>query len=112
MLDQPSELTINATAFKARCLGLMDDLARGRIKKVTVTKRGKPLSVMMAADVAQEKPVFVDDGKYPSYWGCMKIPGLEITEEDWAEIEREASSLFDDFDPDQMARNLEEQLRR
>ena len=112
MLDQPSELTINATAFKARCLGLMDDLARGRIKRVVVTKRGKPVSVMTTADVAQEKPVFVDDGKYPSYWGCMKIPGLELTEDDWVEIEREIKTIHDPIDLEAMDRDFAEQLRR
>ena len=42
MLDQPSEPTINSTAFKPRRFGLMDDLARGRLKRVVVAKRAYP----------------------------------------------------------------------
>lgn len=111
MLDQPSELTINATAFKARCLGLMDDLSRGRLKLVSVTKHGKIVSVMTAAGVAIERSEFVDDGKYPSYWGCMKTPGLELTEEDWEAIKRERAALADEWPtPEEMDRDMQAQL--
>jgi antitoxin (DNA-binding transcriptional repressor) of toxin-antitoxin stability system len=71
MLDQPSELTINATAFKARCLGLMDDLARGRLKSVRITKHGKVVAEMGRARASVGNALPIDDGKYPSVLGCM-----------------------------------------
>lgn len=40
------EETISATAFKARCLELMDRLARHELDRVFVTKRGKVVSVL------------------------------------------------------------------
>jgi hypothetical protein len=113
MLDQSSELTINATAFKARCLGLMDALSRGRLKRVFVTKRGKVVAEMRAPADATPKPVFVDDGKYPSFWGCMKPDGRTLSEADWAEIEREAASLHDEWPtPEEMDRDMQIQLGR
>jgi hypothetical protein len=39
-MEKP-ELTISATAFKARCLRLLDDLASGKTSRIRVTKRGK-----------------------------------------------------------------------
>jgi hypothetical protein len=112
MLDQPSELTINATAFKARCLGLMEDLARGRLKRVLVTKRGKVITEMTAAVGSTGKPAFVDDGKYPSYWGCMKVPGRELTEADMDAIKRELDTLHAPVDLDEMERPLFEKRPR
>ena len=38
--------TINATAFKARCLEILDRLARRELSQVSVTKRGKVVAIM------------------------------------------------------------------
>jgi antitoxin (DNA-binding transcriptional repressor) of toxin-antitoxin stability system len=40
------EETITATDFKARCLELMDRLARRELDRVLVTKRGRVVSVL------------------------------------------------------------------
>jgi hypothetical protein len=113
MRNQSSEMTINATAFKARCLGLMDDLAHGRLKRVLVTKRGKVVAEMGAPAEEIEKTAFLDDGKYPSFWGCMKPLGRKLSSAEWAEIEREAASLHDEWPtPEDLDRNIQIQLGR
>ena len=42
----------------------------------------------------------------------MKIPGLELTEDDWVEIEREIKTIHDPIDLEAMDRDFAEQLRR
>jgi antitoxin (DNA-binding transcriptional repressor) of toxin-antitoxin stability system len=59
-----SHLTINATAFKAKCLDLLSRLDGGKLKRVTVTKRGKPVAVVEAARVPR-KP-------YASAYGFLR----------------------------------------
>ena len=56
-------LEINATEFKAKCLELFDRVASGKLKSVTITKRGKPVAVVVPP---QPK------GKRPSLFGAMK----------------------------------------
>jgi prevent-host-death family protein len=56
-------LEITATDFKAKCLELFDRLAAGKLKRVTITKRGKPVAVVVPP---QPK------GKQPSLFGAMK----------------------------------------
>lgn len=36
--------TVGVTEFKAKCLGLVDDVAKGRLARVVLTKRGKPVA--------------------------------------------------------------------
>jgi prevent-host-death family protein len=56
----PSELTIGATEFKARCLDLMKRLADGRLRRVIVTRRGRPVAVMTAPSPGEDSArVFV-----------------------------------------------------
>jgi hypothetical protein len=111
MLDQPSELTINATAFKARCLGLMDDLSRGRLKRVSVTKRGKIVAELKAAPSANPITVIADDGEYPTYWRNMKTSGNAWSDKDWAEIESEIAVLhFDWPDPEYLDHKFQRSL--
>ena len=53
------ELTINATAFKATCLELLDRLSDGRLDKVAVTKRGRVVAVVgPPALAAREKAAY------------------------------------------------------
>ena len=40
--------SITATEFKATCLDLLDQISAGRIDKLTITKRGKPVAVVTA----------------------------------------------------------------
>ena len=74
-------MKITATEFKAKCLKLMDEVAKTH-EPVIVTKRGKP--------VAKLVPVEPEEEQQPRYFGCMagtiKITGdivAPIEDEDW-----------------------------
>ncbi|WP_419603380.1 type II toxin-antitoxin system Phd/YefM family antitoxin [Thiolapillus sp.] len=74
-------MKINATEFKAKCLKLMDEVAKTH-EPVIVTKRGKPIAKLV--------PVEPEEEKQPNYFGCMagtiKITGdimVPIEGEDW-----------------------------
>ena len=73
-------LKINASEFKARCLRLLDDVARTG-EGITVLKRGKP--------IAQVVPVVESKHRYPqeSLRGTVEILGDIVSPclspEDW-----------------------------
>ena len=58
-----ADLTISATEFKAKCLDLLDQVQSGKVRKLTVTKRGKPVAVMT--------PPPVTEADVESIFGCM-----------------------------------------
>jgi antitoxin (DNA-binding transcriptional repressor) of toxin-antitoxin stability system len=71
--DARGELTISASAFKARCLEIFKALEARKLTRVTVTRRGKP--------VAELKPPAA--GPRPSLWGCHRgsvtvAPGVDL----------------------------------
>lgn len=77
-----SELTISASEFKAKCLDILKRLGEHRLRKVTVTRHGKP--------VAELTPPREPAESRGSIHGCMKgsviIPaGLDLTKPafDW-----------------------------
>ena len=43
------EKTIGVTEFKAKCLGLVKEVEKGRTKRVVLTKRGRPVAELTAA---------------------------------------------------------------
>jgi antitoxin (DNA-binding transcriptional repressor) of toxin-antitoxin stability system len=45
-----SEYTITASEFKAKCLGLLDQLATRKLTRLTVTKRGRVVAVVTPPD--------------------------------------------------------------
>ena len=57
-------MNIAAGEFKAKCLKLMDKVARDR-EEIVITKRGKPVA----------KLVPVNDAEAPTGYGCMKGTG-------------------------------------
>ena len=59
--------TIPAGEFKAKCLGLLDEVQRQR-KEVVITKRGKPVAKLVPVDDRQ--PGFIGSMK-----GTMEIIG-------------------------------------
>ena len=80
-----NELTLNVTEFKARSLALLEDIAKGRLSRITVTKRGKPLAVVSPSPVEKAETEFG--------YGAMKgtgrvMPGVDLTQ-----------PLFPDNDP-------------
>lgn len=48
---------MNATAFKASCLEVMDRIAKTR-EEVIITKRGKPVARLLPVDPPQTAPLF------------------------------------------------------
>ena len=46
--------TVSASEFKAKCLDLLDQVDDGRIGRLIVTKRGKPVAVVTAPPVTEE----------------------------------------------------------
>ena len=71
--DRGDETTIGVTAFKARCLALIDDVARGKTGRVVLTKHNRPVAAIVP--VGREKM---------QLWGAMRgtvviPPGTDIT---------------------------------
>ena len=48
---------MNASAFKATCLEVMDRIAKTR-EEITITKRGKPVARLVPVDPPQEIALF------------------------------------------------------
>jgi antitoxin (DNA-binding transcriptional repressor) of toxin-antitoxin stability system len=46
----PATQTINASEFKAHCLEILDRLADHRLDRVTITKRGRVVGVLLPPD--------------------------------------------------------------
>ncbi len=57
------EQTITATEFKAKCLDLLDQVASKRLDRVTVTKRGKVVGMLV--------PPATPSKSYEDLWSCM-----------------------------------------
>ena len=55
------ERSIGVTAFKARCLALIDDVARGKRRRVVLMKHNRPV----AAIVPMEHSA-------PELWGALR----------------------------------------
>ncbi|WP_375458751.1 type II toxin-antitoxin system Phd/YefM family antitoxin [uncultured Enterovirga sp.] len=73
-----AELTLNVTEFKAKSLKLFDQLSRGEIGRITVTKRGRPVATVSAAP--PDAKLGVED-LYGRLRGTVSIPpGVDITE--------------------------------
>lgn len=62
-------MRIAATAFKARCLSLMDRVARTR-EEVVITKHGKPVARPVPAREAPEAEIF----------GCLAGPVVKMVD--------------------------------
>jgi antitoxin (DNA-binding transcriptional repressor) of toxin-antitoxin stability system len=87
-----NEITLNVTRFKAECLDLFKRLEQGKLKRVTVTRRGRPV-----AEISPKRAV----KSFDDIFGCMQgmvtvAPGVDLigpvtAPDDW-EVLREASS--------------------
>jgi antitoxin (DNA-binding transcriptional repressor) of toxin-antitoxin stability system len=95
------ELTINATAFKARCLDLMDQIASHKLSHVTITKRGKPVSVLRAPEPPEPKPSIIGSR-----------PKRRLTDDELDELNIAATGLLADSYGDFRASVLEARLMR
>jgi len=67
------EVTIGVTAFKARCLALIDEVAQGKTSRVLLMKHNRPVAAIV--------PV---DNEPAELWGAMRgtvrvAPGTDLT---------------------------------
>jgi antitoxin (DNA-binding transcriptional repressor) of toxin-antitoxin stability system len=79
-----NEVTLNVTRFKAQCLDLFKRLEQGKLKRVTVTRRGRPVAEVSPKRAAKS---------FDDVFGCMQgmitvAPGVDLLEpvtppEDW-----------------------------
>jgi prevent-host-death family protein len=68
------EVSIGVTAFKARCLAVIDEVARGKTRRVLLTKRNRPIAAIVPVE---REPV--------ELWGAMRstvrvAPGVDLTQ--------------------------------
>ena len=72
-----NESTIGVTAFKAQCLGLIDDVAQGKTDRIVLLKHNRPIAAVVPVN---------DDTREPfDLWGAMRgtvtvAPGVDLTE--------------------------------
>ena len=74
MSKSDDETTINVTAFKARCLALVEAVAQGKASRIVLTKHDRPV----AALVPYDRPV-------SELWGALRgtvtiVPGADLTQ--------------------------------
>ena len=72
--NKADEVSIGVTAFKARCLALIDQVAHGKTRRVLLTKRNRPIAAIV--------PV---EHELAELWGAMRgtvtvAPGIDLTQ--------------------------------
>jgi|GEM_PF-750796 len=72
-----TEATIGVTAFKAQCLGLIDDVAQGKTGRVVLLRHNRPIAAIV--------PLAEDTADRAELWGAMRgtvtvAPGVDLTE--------------------------------
>lgn len=72
-----NDVKLNVTEFKAKCLELFKDIESGKLKQVTVTRRGHPVAMVQSPPVSKIsslKEVFAD------MRGLIAVaPGIDLT---------------------------------
>jgi prevent-host-death family protein len=58
----PTERSLTATEFKARCLRILDQVASRKIRRIRITKRGRVVAVLTPPDPA---------GDASGLFGCL-----------------------------------------
>jgi prevent-host-death family protein len=79
-IETTDETSIGVTAFKAQCLGLINDVVQGKTSRVILTKHDRPVAALIP--IASEK---VNLDSLDDIWGALRhvqsIPeGVDITE--------------------------------
>lgn len=72
-----TENAIGVTAFKAQCLGLIDDVAQGKTGRVVLLKHKRPIAAIVPFPENAEECF--------DLWGAMRgtvtvAPGVDLTE--------------------------------
>ena len=66
-------MEISAAQFKAKCLKLMDEIAKTR-KPIVITKRGKPVAKLVAVEPEPRIPLFGYMAGTITYVGDIESP--------------------------------------
>jgi antitoxin (DNA-binding transcriptional repressor) of toxin-antitoxin stability system len=77
------ENSIGVTAFKSRCLALIDEVAEGKRDRIVLLKHNKPVAAIVPISPQNEDPFEI--------WGAMRdtitiLPGVDLTDpmdEEW-----------------------------
>jgi antitoxin (DNA-binding transcriptional repressor) of toxin-antitoxin stability system len=69
--------SIGVTAFKTKCLGLIDDVAKGKTGRIVLLKHNRPIAAVV--------PIHVDAKEDFDLWGAMRgtvtfLPDVDLTE--------------------------------
>ena len=72
-----TEEAVGVTAFKAQCLGLIDDVAQGKTGRVVLLKHNRPIAAVV--------PFPESSAEFVDLWGAMRgtvtvAPGVDLTE--------------------------------
>jgi antitoxin (DNA-binding transcriptional repressor) of toxin-antitoxin stability system len=72
--NDADEMSIGVTAFKARCLALIDDVARGKTRRVLLMKHNRPVAAIVPAENSAVE-----------LWGALRgtvmvPPGSDLTQ--------------------------------
>jgi antitoxin (DNA-binding transcriptional repressor) of toxin-antitoxin stability system len=71
------EKSLSVTQFKAKCLGLIDDLDSKRLRRVTIVKRGREVAALVPV---QKKATTKKPFAHGFLKGSVVIPkGLDVT---------------------------------
>jgi antitoxin (DNA-binding transcriptional repressor) of toxin-antitoxin stability system len=73
MAGSDKEESINVTAFKARCLAVIDAVAQGKTTRVVLTRRDRPVAALVPYTQAMTP-----------LWGALRgtvtmLPGTDLT---------------------------------
>ena len=73
-VNKTDEISIGVTAFKARCLALIDDVAQGKTRRVLLMKHNRPIAAIVPVE---REPA--------ELWGAMRgtvriPPGTDLTQ--------------------------------
>jgi antitoxin (DNA-binding transcriptional repressor) of toxin-antitoxin stability system len=73
MPSHTDETSINAAAFKARCLALIEAVAQGKASRVVLTERGGPVAALVR-----------HQSTMTPLWGALRgsvtvLPGTDLT---------------------------------
>ena len=77
---ESDEVAIGVTAFKARCLALIDEVAQGKARRILLMKHNRPIAAIVPVEHEPQE-----------LWGAMRgtvklVPGTDLaqgTGEDW-----------------------------
>ena len=72
--SETGELTLSASAFKARCLEIFKALEARKFTRVTITRRGKPVAEVMPPATEKRVPL------WGAHAGSVTVtPGVDLT---------------------------------